>query len=231
LDDFVGAETLFAVRVWDLPTRLCHGAIGLLFVALVLSGQLGGDAMVWHMRCGYAMLSLVMWRILWGFVGGYWSRFSSFISTPLQAWRYAYQPLAQAPPAVGHNPLGAWSVLAMLSCLGLQAGSGLFSDDQISTNGPLTALVSNVWVELATQWHTGPGKWALFALVFLHLGSIYWYLRVRRIDLLRPMLTGDKILENRALDSKDNKASRLLAGVLLLFCALAVGALVRSGQL
>ena len=222
---------MFAVRVWDLPTRLCHGAIALLFFALVLSGQIGGDAMVWHMRCGYAMLSLVMWRIVWGFAGGYWSRFFSFVSTPLQAWRYARQPLAQMQPAVGHNPLGAWSVLAMLSFLGLQALAGLFSDDQIATSGPLAARVSNAWVELATQWHTGPGKWALIALVLVHLGSVFWYLRVRRIDLLRPMLTGDKILANPALASKDNKASRLLAGVLFLLCATAVGFLVASGPL
>jgi hypothetical protein len=86
-------------------------------------------------------------------------------------------------------------------------------------------------VELATQWHTGPGKWALITLVVLHLGSVFWYLRVRRINLLRPMLTGDKILTHTAPDSKDNKASRLLAGLLLLLCATAVGLIVRSGPL
>lgn len=224
----MGADNLFAVRVWDLPTRLCHGAIALLFFALVLSGQIGGDAMVWHMRCGYAMLSLVMWRIVWGFAGGYWSRFFSFVSTPLQAWRYARQPLAQMQPAVGHNPLGAWSVLAMLSFLGLQALAGLFSDDQIATSGPLAARVSNAWVELATQWHTGPGKWALIALVVLHLGSIYWYQRVRKIELLKPMLTGDQVLEKAAQDSKDSTASRLLAAMLFLLCAVAVGLIVTS---
>jgi cytochrome b len=169
-----------------------------------------------------------MWRIVWGFVGGYWSRFFSFVSTPLQAWRYARQPLEQAPPVVGHNPLGAWSVLAILSFLGLQALAGLFSDDQIATSGPLTARVSNAWVELATQWHTGPGKWALIALVCLHLGSVYWYRKFGRIDLVKPMLTGDKVLEKPAVDSKDNSASRVLAGVLLLLCSTAVGLLVQS---
>jgi cytochrome b len=121
--------------------------------------------------------------------------------------------------------------LALVSFLGLQAVAGLFSDDQITTSGPLASRVSNAWVELATQWHTGPGKWALIALVVLHLGSVFWYLWVRRIDLLRPMLTGDKILEKPALDSKDNKASRSLAGVLFLLCATAVGLVVGSGQL
>jgi cytochrome b len=127
--------------------------------------------------------------------------------------------------------MGAWSVLAMLSFLGMQAVAGLFSDDQISTSGPLTARVSNAWVELATQWHTGVGKWALIALVLLHLGSVFWYLRVRRIDLLRPMITGDKILANPALASKDNMASRILAGVLFLLCATAVGLVVGGGPL
>ena len=228
---FVGADNLFSVRVWDLPTRLCHGALALLFFALVLSGQIGGDLMVWHMRCGYAMLSLVIWRIVWGFIGGYWSRFSSFVSTPLQAWRFSRLPLDEKQGAVGHNPLGAWSVVAMLCLLGLQAWAGLFSDDQIATSGPLTALVSEAWVERATQWHTGPGKWALIALVVLHLGSIYWYRKVGRIDLLRPMLTGDKILANPAPDSKDSTASRWLAAMLLLLCATAVALLVTSGPL
>ncbi len=187
--------------------------------------------MVWHMRCGYAMLSLVMWRILWGFIGGYWSRFSSFVSTPRQAWQFARQSLAQTSRIAGHNPLGAWSVLAMLSCLGLQALTGLFSDDEISTSGPLTALVSQAWVERATQWHTGPGKWGLIALVVLHLGSIFWYVRVRRIDLLNPMRTGDQILENPARESTDTIATRILAAVLLLLCASAVGLSVGSGSL
>jgi cytochrome b len=228
LVSFVGAENLFSVRVWDLPTRLCHGALALLFIALMLSGQIGGDLMVWHMRCGYAMLSLVIWRILWGFIGGYWSRFSSFMSTPLQAWQFARRPLAQTVRLAGHNPLGAWSVLAMLCCLGLQAVAGLFSDDQISTSGPLTALVSEAWVERATQWHTGPGKWAVLALVVLHLSSIYWYQRVRKIELLKPMLTGDQVLDSPAQESKDSTASRFLAAVLFLLCTMAVGVLVTN---
>ncbi len=220
---------MFSVRVWDLPTRLCHVALTVLFLALVLSGQIGGDVMVWHMRCGYAMLSLVMWRLVWGFAGGYWSRFSSFLSTPWQAWRFARLPWDEKRQVIGHNPLGAWAIVAMLCFLGLQACAGLFSDDQIVTSGPLTALVSQAWVERATQWHTGLGKWTLIALVSLHLGSVFWYRRVGRIDLLKPMLTGDKVLENPAQDSKDNTASRLLAGVLLLLCATAVGLLVQRG--
>ena len=222
---------MFSVRVWDLPTRVCHGALALLFFALVLTGQIGGDLMVWHMRCGYAMLSLVIWRILWGFIGGYWSRFSSFMSTPRQAWQFARRSLAQTARLAGHNPLGAWSVLAMLSCLGLQAVAGLFSDDQIATSGPLTALVSEAWVERATQWHTGPGKWVLLALVVLHLGSIYGYQRVRRMDLIRPMLNGNQVLDHAARESKDSGASRLLGAGLLLLCAAGVGLLVTSGSL
>lgn len=227
----MGADNLFSVRVWDLPTRLCHGALALLFFALVLSGQIGGDLMVWHMRCGYAMLSLVIWRVLWGFIGGYWSRFSSFMSTPWQAWQFVRRSLGPTQRAAGHNPLGAWSVLAMLSCLGLQAVAGLFSDDQIATSGPLTALVSEAWVERATQWHTGPGKWVLLALVVLHLGSIYWYQRVRRMDLIRPMLDGNQVLDHAARESKDSGASRLLGAGLLLLCAAGVGLLVTSGSL
>ena len=230
LDSFVGAKDLFSVRVWDLPTRLCHMALAVLFLALVLSGQVGGDVMVWHMRCGYAILSLLLWRVVWGFVGGYWSRFSSFLSTPRQAWQFARLPLNEKRQVVGHNPLGAWAVVAMLCFLGLQACAGLISDDQVVTSGPLTSLVSQAWVERATQWHTGPGKWALIALVCLHLGSVYWYRKFGRIDLVKPMLTGDKVLEKPAVDSKDNSASRLLAGVLLLLCSTAVGFLVGSGS-
>jgi cytochrome b len=118
----------------------------------------------------------------------------------------------------------------MLSCLGLQAVAGLFSDDQISTSGPLTARVSEAWVERATHWHTGPGKWVLLALLVLHLGSIYWYQRVRRIDLIRPMVDGNQVVDHAARESTDSGASRLLGAGLFLLCAAGVGLLVTNGS-
>lgn len=217
------------VRVWDLPTRLFHWTLVALVVGLVSTAQLGGEAMQWHMRLGYAVATLLLWRLIWGVVGGYWSRFSNFVRGPAHILSYV-RTGGSALDHVGHNPLGALSVLAMLFALGLQIASGLFSDDEIAAAGPLVAHAAPHWVEWATAYHRGLGKPLLLVLIALHLLAIAAYRVLRHENLLAAMLSGDKTLSAPAPASRDDQRQRLLALALLgLATALIVWALRRWG--
>lgn len=217
---------MVTVRIWDLPTRLFHWLLAACVVGLVITGKLGGNAMVWHFRFGQAVLTLVLFRLVWGLVGGHWSRWSQLALTPAQVLDYLRGRTAHW---AGHNPMGSWSVLLMLGWLLLQAGTGLVSDDEIANAGPLTALVSGATVSAATAWHKGVGQWVLLALVLLHLAAIAWY-RLRKAQALVPaMLHGDKMLPQPVPASRDGAAPRTLALLVLLVCAGAVRWLVGLG--
>lgn len=205
------------VRVWDLPTRLFHWALVVCVLGLAISGSVGGDAMRWHFRFGYSVFTLLLFRLAWGLVGGHWSRFAAFLYSPRTVINYLK---GQGKPehGVGHSPLGAGSVFAMLAVLLMQVGSGLFSDDEIAAAGPLTRFVSNSTVSLASSYHKNIGKWIVLALVLLHLAAIVFYLR-RKHKLLGAMLHGDKELVIAAPSSRDDAVSRLLALLILAGCA------------
>lgn len=203
------------IRVWDLPTRLFHWALMACVIGLVITGQIGGALMDWHFRLGYAVLSLLLFRLVWGLVGGYWSRFVNFLYAPTTLVRYLRGQ--SAPEAnVGHNPLGALSVFALLLILLAQVSSGLISDDEIANSGPLTSLVSSKLVSLATWYHTSVGKLILILLVLLHIAAILFYAWRKRQNLVRPMLLGDKEVAQAVPASRDDARSRLLAVVLFL---------------
>lgn len=205
------------VRVWDLPTRLFHWSLFLCIVALVVTAKLGGNAMVWHFRLGHTVLALLMFRLLWGFVGGHWSRFASFVHTPAAVLRYLRSGSAPAP--VGHSPLGALSVFALLAVLLLQVASGLASDDEIAFAGPLARYLPSVIVGQATAYHKDWGQWLVIALVLLHVVAVLFYLLVRRTNLIRPMLDGDKQVQAASTGSRDDASSRMLALALAAGCA------------
>ena len=217
------------IRVWDLPTRLFHWGTAACFVGLVVSGEVAGEAMVWHFRLGYLLLALVLFRILWGVLGGHWSRFTSFVRGPSEIWRYV-RGIESTGVTAGHNPLGSLSVLAILFFSLLQVTAGLMSDDEVFTSGPLAAKVPAAWVQMATFFHTQIGKLVLIGLVVLHLGAIAWYRFRKGQDLVRPMLAGDKELPPGTRESRDDLASRGLALVLLALCAAAVAGLLRWAQ-
>lgn len=208
------------LRVWDLPTRLFHWALAAAVVALVVTGKVGGDALVWHMRLGPLVGALLVFRVLWGLVGGHWSRFASFVRGPGTVLRYLR---GQAAPGehldVGHNPLGAFSVLAMLALLLAQVATGLVADDEIATTGPLNRFVATATGLAATAWHKGWGQWLILALVALHLGAIAFYRFGRGHNLVRPMLSGDKPAAPGAPASADGLGQRLLAALLFALCA------------
>jgi len=173
--------------------------------------------MIWHFRFGYAVLTLLLFRIVWGLVGGRWSRFGAFIYSPQSVYNYL-KGRGKAEHSVGHSPIGAGSVFAMLGILLAQVGSGLLSDDEIAFAGPLTRFVSNATVSLATNYHKNIGKWIVLALVLLHIAAIVFYLW-RKHNLVGAMLHGDKELVTRVAPSRDDAASRTAALVVLAGCA------------
>lgn len=219
---------LAPVRVWDLPTRAFHWLLALAIVGSVVSAKIGGGAMVWHFRLGYAVLALLAFRLLWGLVGGRWSRFASFLYGPATVLRYLrgrVQPGEHLD--VGHNPLGSFSVWALLAVLAVQLGTGLVSDDEIANLGPLNHLVASETALSATSFHKTWGQWTVLALVGLHLAAIVFYRVVRRQNLVRPMLVGDKPLPPGTPASEDGWRQRGLALVLLALCAAATAAVVQ----
>lgn len=205
------------IRVWDLPTRIFHWALVLLIIGLVATGLIGGNAMVWHMRFGFAVLSLLLFRLVWGLIGGRWSRFASFIYAPGSILAYL-KGAGKPEHSVGHNPLGAGSVFAMLLFLLAQVGSGLVSDDDIATSGPLSKYVSNAVVGAATSYHKNVGKFVLLALVMLHVAAIVFYLMKKKENLIAPMIHGDKALDQPLPASRDDASSRALAAVVFAAC-------------
>ena len=216
------------VRIWDLPTRLFHWALVLCVIGSVVTAKLGGNATVWHLRLGYAALALLAFRLSWGVIGGRWSRFSSFVYSPAALWRYLRgRPAAGDHFEVGHSPLGALSVLAMLVWLLVQVGSGLIADDEIATTGPLVRFVSNELSLAWTGYHKGLGQWGLYALVSLHVAAILFYRVGKKRDLITPMLRGDKQVAADVPATRDSRATRLLALALLAACAAAVAGLVK----
>ncbi len=207
------------IRVWDLPTRLFHWLLVGCIIGSVVTSQIGGNAMVWHFRCGFAIASLLLFRIVWGLIGGRWSRFSTFIYSPATMLRYL-KGEGKPEHAVGHNPLGAASVFAMLVFLIAQVSTGVFSDDEIAAVGPFAKFVSNATVSAATSYHTSIGKYIVIALIVLHLAAIAYYALGRQENLVRPMVNGDKVLHDIGMaGSRDDAASRVAAVVVLLACA------------
>lgn len=217
-----------AVRVWDLPTRLFHWLLAACIVGSVVTGHIGGGLMEWHARIGYAVLSLLLFRLVWGFAGGHWSRFATFVYGPGSVAAYLRgQP--HPDHLVGHTPLGALSVFAMLMLLLAQVASGLVSSDEISFYAPLNRFVSDAQAALATRYHKRVGQWIIVALVLLHIGAIVYYRTRRHQDLVGPMLRGDKQLTQPARPSRDDAASRIAAAALFALCAGFVAWLVGLG--
>jgi len=225
------AREAVVVRVWDLPTRLFHWALAFGVVAAIVSARLGGAAMTWHMRFGYAIFTLLAFRLGWGLVGGLWSRFGSFVAGPATTLRYLRaRSLPHVRHDVGHTPLGGWSVLALLAILVVQVATGLVADDEIASNGPLFKYVGDATSAAASHWHRLYGQWTLVCLALLHVGAVaFWWLRWRK-NLVAPMLHGDKALAGEVPAARDTGASRLQALALLVACAVGVALIARLGD-
>lgn len=218
------------VRVWDLPTRLFHWLLAALVVGLFASAWMPGVPLEWHARLGYGVLALLLFRLAWGAVGGHWSRFRTFVPSAREIRAHLR---GDERRRLGHNPLGALSVLAMLVALGVQAGTGLIADDEIAFTGPLNRFVSAATGLAATRYHAEVGAWIVLALVLLHLLAIGFYRWVRQRDLVGPMIHGDQLAPGTGTDapsSRDGLPTRLLGlGLMALSIALVLMAVQAAG--
>ncbi len=174
-------------RLWDLPTRIFHWALVLCVVASFITVNLGGNAMVWHGRIGVVVVGLLVFRLAWGFAGSTYARFSQFVRGPGAVRDY----LQGRWQGEGHNPLGALSVLALLGTLGLLVATGLFANDDIAFEGPLYALVGKELSDRVVGIHRLIEP-LIMLLVFAHLAAIVFYTRVKKQDLVKPMISGWK---------------------------------------
>lgn len=229
----VTTTTTSRIRIWDLPTRLFHWALALCVVGLFVTGKLGGNYLEWHFLLGFAVFTLLLFRLVWGFIGGRWSRFASFIYAPATVLRYL-RGQGDLSHELGHNPLGAGSVFAMLLVLAAQVGTGLFVDDEIATVGPLAKFVSTETSLLLTSYHRQVGEWLLIVLVALHVGAIAYYRIAKGRNLAAAMVHGDKVLAQASLAAPtlaaaDSLGTRAVALVVLGVCAGLVAWVVNLG--
>ena len=210
------------VAVWDWPVRVVHWLIVVLVVALIATGLIGNEALVWHMRMGQVLLALVIFRILWGFVGSANARFSSFLRGPRAVVEYA-RSLIRPPyqTYATHNPLGGWMVVMLLMVLLVQATLGLFTNDDVLSEGPLVKFINKDTSDAIATWHRR-GWWALAALASIHIGAVIVYFARLGENLVKPMFSGSKALPPRMHRANDAVASTPRALVLLALCAIAV---------
>ncbi|MEC8643365.1 MAG: cytochrome b/b6 domain-containing protein, partial [Pseudomonadota bacterium] len=202
------------ILVWDLPLRLFHWGLAVAVVTNVVTANLG--RMDIHERSGLTVLALVVFRLLWGFIGGHHARFRNFVRAPraVLAWLRAPSEAA-APRQAGHSPLAALSVLALLAVTGFMATTGMFASDGILFDGPLAHLAP-AQSEAATKIHHR-AKLALILLVVLHLVAILVYKFGKKINLTRAMVTGRATDAPDRITGADGRISRerLMAGLAL----------------
>jgi cytochrome b len=173
------------VPVWDRPVRIVHWLIVLHVPILWWTAD--NDLMEQHRAAGYAVLGLIVFRLVWGFIGSSTARFSNFVKGPRQVLAYLR---GRAPDAIGHNPLGGWSVVAMLALLAAQVTLGLFAIDVDAMEaGPLSAYVSFDAARWAADLHADLFD-LLLVLIGLHVAAILFYAAVRKRNLVGPMLSG-----------------------------------------
>ena len=182
------------VLVWDFPTRLFHWLLVIFVTISFATAKIGGNMMQYHMLSGFAILVLVLFRLIWGFIGGRESRFLTFVRGPFAVVRYALTGLRRdSAHVLGHNPLGGWSIIAMLFVLLLQAATGLFANDDIATEGPLFEWVSKATSDQLTRIHR-LNQEVIIALVSIHVLAVLFYFLYKRENLIKPMITGVKRL-------------------------------------
>lgn len=226
------------VRAWDLPTRAFHWALAALiaisWASQEYSALIGDHRLVWHRWSGYAVLILIVWRLLWGFGGSSTSRFANFLRGPGTTIGYAVD-IARGRPRhfLGHNPIGALMVVALLSLVGGQASMGLFTVEHNDlTAGPLYRLVEEDTQKLVSRWHRRLFYWLLLPAVGLHVAANLLHGLLLKDPLIQAMMTG---LKPAALYEDEREAelvSRPLAralGCLAVAAGIVLGGIVMLG--
>jgi cytochrome b len=185
-------ERIVPIRVWDAPTRVFHWALVVLLGTSWLTESRGWMAL--HFLSGYSIITLLLFRLAWGVCGSQTARFSHFLKSPVAALRHlAHLHRREPDTCIGHNAAGGWMVLVMLALLAVQAATGLFANDDGDTEGPLFNYVSKGQSDWLSHIHAV--NFTLIELaVVAHVAAILAYAVLKRHDLVRPMITGRKLL-------------------------------------
>jgi len=179
-------------KVWDLPVRIFHWSLAAAFLGAFVTNRLGVRYFHYHALCGYAVIVLVAFRIIWGVIGTRHARFWNFVRGPAATLRYALAiGRGRARPYAGHNPLGALMVIVLLAALGVEAVIGLFANDEIFNTGPLYGAVSDALSLKLTGLHRQLFYW-IAAAVGLHVAAVLFHRLVKGERLVRAMITGRK---------------------------------------
>lgn len=220
------AEKQTSKLVWDIPIRLCHWALVLLLLGSWYTMEVSYDIKK-HMYCGYAILTLLMFRLFWGLVGTKYSRFKSFIFSPRETLGYAKNFFSKnGKRYVGHNPLGAISVFIMMFLLSVQVFTGLFSsDNDYYEFGPLYFWISEDISYELTSLHFQNFDWLLI-MIGIHIGSVFYYLAVKRNNLIAPMFTGKKSSLSEGQESISHSKKGLALLVMTVCAAIVVGIVI-----
>lgn len=214
------------VLVWDVPTRVFHWLLVALITTSWITGSLGNDWLRYHFWSGYTILTLVLFRIVWGLVGSTHARFANFVRGIPSALHHLRELMRPGPTSdVGHNAIGGWMIVAMLIVLLVQTGTGLFADDDIVTTGPLGDLVSSDTRKLLTTIHSYNFN-LILALAGIHIAAVLAFLVIKRQNLVGAMITGRK--HGLAPTVRDAaRAHPALAAAVLLGAAAVVALIVR----
>lgn len=220
------------IRVWDLPIRLFHWLLAACIIGSLVTIHLFDNAVEFHAYFGYCILTLLIFRVIWGFVGSRHARFASFVPNRQSVLDYLQ---GKAPRFLGHNPIGALSVFALLFVLSVQVTTGLFVDDEIAFQGPFAKYVPNAVVSFLSQIHEG-NQVVIYALITIHILAIWYYKKFKGENLIKPMITGDKEIDpseeanylpsDLGHSSKDGAFQRGLALLVLGLVAVVVGYLI-----
>ena len=214
------------MRVWDLPTRLFHWSLAGLVLCSWVTAENGFLKL--HLYSGLAVLTLLLFRILWGFFGSTTARFADFLHGPGRALSYL-RAVARGERQVhaGHNPAGGWMVMVLLAVLLVQAMTGLFSNDGVRFNGPLAARVSSALSDRLTSLH-GTIFNGILLLVWLHIVAVLFYRYVRAENLVAAMISGSKPRPEVPANSDLKFVSHRWAALWLVLAAVLVWWITRS---
>ena len=179
-------ENIF-MKVWDLPLRIFHWALMISIMGCFVSGKMENWAI--HERFGMSVMALILFRIIWGFIGSETAQFRNFLTMPKAVFATAKQMWKKRSSlSRGHSPVGGYATLALLAIPLVMAFTGSISTDDILYDGPFYHLASE-WSQLAGRIHH-LGEKAIIAIVILHLGALGFYWFALRKNIITPMVTG-----------------------------------------
>ena len=183
-------------RIWDPALRIFHWVLAAAVLTSWGLGEYGPNIMTLHFWCGYLIIALLVFRLVWGVVGPRPARFASFVAGPVTTIRYLGHFLSAKPSHwPGHSPMGGWAVVAILCLLAAQVTTGLLADPEDFVNvGPLAHLVDAAGNRQASAWHE-IGASLILGFVVVHLAVMAWYRLRKGEDLIKPMLTGRKLVD------------------------------------